>query len=392
MAVPAMSWNPLRITGTELSPPVLLMAKLLALTLLLTNHAAILPEPFLPFIPGIDHLLPPATFRLILQVAMVAGAAAILFNRWTRSACLLAGGAILLGVLSSRAYYGNNKTFCALMLILAGLSSRTERRFLQWQVALVYCGAALNKALDPDWHSGQFFEHWATHRLQQPLYLWLSPMLPPLVLGKLLCWSAIALEFGASLLLLVPRLQLYGVAISILLQSSFLLFTGETFTLFFYSMQAAMFAFLPWPESGRLLVIYDGDCGFCDWCRRQLQRFDFDGVFDWRPFQSGAGKPFGITDDMASRRLQMITATGKVLDGFHAVRHMLIHTPALWFVFFALVALAPAPETLVRRILAGAALLLISPLINPLGVAAYDFVARNRHRLMPNSTCAIRQQ
>ncbi|MBI4906708.1 MAG: DUF393 domain-containing protein [Acidobacteria bacterium] len=382
--------NPLRITGTELAPPVLLMAKLIALALLLTLHASVLPVPFLPFLPGLDAL-PPQLFRTTLQLAMVIGALGILLNYRVRTACLLAGGAILLGVLSSRAYYGNNKTFCALILILAGLSSRTERRFLHWQVAIVYLGAGLNKALDPDWHSGQFFEHWATVRLEQPLYLWLSPMLPPLLLGKLMCWAAITLELSAAVMLVIPRLQLYGAAISIFLQSGFLLFSGQTFVLFFYGMQAAMFAFLPWPASGRMMVIYDGDCGFCDWCRRQLQRFDFDRILDWRPYQTGVGLAHGITDDMASRRLQLITTTGKVLDGFHAVRRMLIYTPALWFVFYALIALSPARQPLWRQITVGLALFLISPLFNPIGVAAYDFVARHRHRLMPNSTCAIRQ-
>src|SRR5215813_3489452 len=290
------SLNPLRCSGTALPPPVLLMAKLIALALLLTNHYRILPDPFLPFVPGVDQI-PGLAFQRTLQAVFLISAVTLLLNRWVRTSCLLLGGSILLAVLSSRAYYGNNKTFCALMLILAGLHVRdTEPYLLRWQVAIVYLGAGLNKLLDLDWHSGQFFHHWASSRLEQPLYLWANQFLPPLVLGQFMGWLTIGLELTTSLLLFIPRTQLYGVCGSILLQSGFLLFTGDTFTMFFYGMQAAMLSFVRWPAKG-FEVIYDGDCGFCDWCRRQFDRVDFDGTFGWWPFQSGRGKQYGITDE-----------------------------------------------------------------------------------------------
>ena len=47
-------------------------------------------------------------------------AVALLFNRSVRASCLALGGVILIGVVSSKAYYGNNKTFCGLMLFLTG--------------------------------------------------------------------------------------------------------------------------------------------------------------------------------------------------------------------------------------------------------------------------------
>jgi predicted DCC family thiol-disulfide oxidoreductase YuxK len=293
-------------------------------------------------------------------------------------------------VVSSRAYYGNNKTFCALVLVLAGLYANSLGAYLlRIQVALVYFGAGLNKALDPDWHSGQFFEHWATSRLQQPVYMWLSSQLPPLVMGKLMCWVTTVMELSASATLLIPRLTFIGVWLSVLLQSGFLLFTGTTFTMFFFGMQAAMFAFLKWPKTP-LLVIYDGDCGFCDWSREQITRFDLERVFSWVPYQSGRGKPFGITDELASRRLQMVTDGGKVLEGFHAVRRMFLYIPVLWMILFALIALAPEPiAPLWRRVIVGATLFCFSPLMNPFGVALYDLVARNRHRIFPGRTCKL---
>lgn len=392
MGLPAVKgprWNPLRCGGTALPVPLLLMAKLIALAFLLTNHVRILPDPFLPFLPVLDQLGPGHVFQRAVQTVFLASALGLLFNRHVRTCCLLLGGSVLLSVVASRAYYGNNKTFCALALVFAGLYTGGEPRMLRWQVALVYFGAGLNKALDADWHSGQFFEHWAGTRLEQPVYIWLSAMLPPLVLGKLMCWTTIALELTASCLLTIPRMRLYGVCISILLQSGFLLFTGQTFTMFFFGMQAAMLAFLPWPEK-KLEVIYDGDCGFCDWCREQISRFDLESVFAWIPYQTGRGRALGISDAQASARLQLVTPGGEVLSGFLAVRRMALYLPTVWLVLCSLIALAPAPfAALWRRVIVGSTLLLFTPLANLPGAAAYDFVARHRHRIFPGRACKL---
>lgn len=389
MAIPrTVTWNPLSCAGTALAPNVLLMAKLIALALLLTNHVRLLPDPFLPFLPGLDRV-DGAIFRQTLQIVFVVSALSLLFNRWPRISCLLLGGSMLLGVLASRAYYGNNKTFCALMLILAGLQARNaEPTLLRWQVALVYFGAGLNKVLDADWQSGQFFDHWAGERLKQPLFLWLDPLLPPLLLGKILCWTTMVLEFGAAVMLFRKRWNRWGACFSIVLQAGILMFTGSTFTMFFYGMQSAMLVFLPWPQRP-LTVIWDGDCGFCGFCKRWISRFDRDGVLAWWPFQSGKGREHGIRDEAAMERLQLVTASGSVLDGFHAVRRMMVYLPAVWMTLCVAIAAAPEPSPTWRRVVVGCALFFFSPLMNPIGVAVYDWVARNRYRIFPNSTCAV---
>jgi predicted DCC family thiol-disulfide oxidoreductase YuxK len=180
------------------------------------------------------------------------------------------------------------------------------------------------------------------------------------------------------------------VVISVMLQSGFLLFTGTTFTMFFYGMQAAMFAFLVWPREP-LKVIWDGSCGFCDWTRRQVARVDLENVFEWWPYQSGKGRAYGVTDEAAARRMQLVTRTGKVLEGFHAFRHMLFYIPLYWFALVALIALAPAGAATWRRLVVASALFFFSPLMNPIGTAAYDWIARNRYRIFPGSTCEMPQ-
>ena len=90
--------------------------------------------------------------------------------------------------------------------------------------------------------------NWAANRLHQPAFLALEPLLPPLVLAKLMCWFTIVTELGVETYSL-PLRSLYPVPtkLSILLHFGMLLSTGTTFTLFFYAMTAAMPAFVDWP-------------------------------------------------------------------------------------------------------------------------------------------------
>src|SRR5262245_30305987 len=100
------SWNPLKFSGADLPTELLILVKTLALIVLLVNHVRILPDPWLPFVPGVDRL-PPLLFQRTLEILFVAGALAILFNRRVRLASLVIGATMLVSVVSSKAYYGN---------------------------------------------------------------------------------------------------------------------------------------------------------------------------------------------------------------------------------------------------------------------------------------------
>ena len=377
--------NPLKLSELSLPPQVVLLCRLLALTLLLTNHQSQIQTPFLPFLDIFDSL-PPAIFQYTLKTALVIGALGILFTRKTRTFATLTGITILLAVLSSRAYYGNNKTFAGLLLILSALSSQTgPPRLIQWQLALVYFGAGLNKILDPDWQSGQFFHHWATDRLGNPVYIWLSAQLPPLVAGKLFCWTSIAAELAIAVLTLIPRFHPAVIWGSGLFQSSLLLFTGDPFNLFFYSMQASLFAFARWPEK-QLTVIWDGSCGFCRVTKEFLQKLDFDPLFNWRPLQSGAGDQYGLTKEQLRQALYA-AGPGWLLRGYSAIRRMVIHLPLFAMTITAAIALSPGPQT--RRAIVALVLLYLLPISNPIGNLIYGWIARHRHELLPGETCEL---
>jgi predicted DCC family thiol-disulfide oxidoreductase YuxK len=381
------SWNPFRCSSAALPTQVLLMAKLLALSLLLTGHVRLLPDPFLPFIPGLDQIAPPEIFQKILQTVFLGSALALLFNRFVRASAFVLGLTMLIAVLSSKAYYGNNKIFTGLMLLFAGLyDPRTGLLFLRWQIVIVYFGAGLNKLLDPDWQSGVFFQHWAGTRLQNPLYLALAGALPGFVAAKIFCWGTILVELGLAGIFLLKKLIPLAIWISVLFHASLLLFTGSTFTLFFYAMQSAMLVFAFWPRN--TTVIYDGDCGICDQTRRFMERLDLEGMFAWRASQTGIGERHGITQEDLQRRIFLV-ADDRIYSGFRAFQMMLLWNPLTYFAIAILLAAPPADWTLYRRILVALLLAFFLPLFRPAGEAVYNYVARNRHRF---SACEIRER
>jgi predicted DCC family thiol-disulfide oxidoreductase YuxK len=367
---------------------LLLLAKIIALALLLTGHVRLLPDPFLPFLPALDTL-PGEAFRTALQVIFVVSALAILFNRWPRLSAGVLGAAMLVAVVASKAYYGNNKTMCASLLLLTGLyHPRTGPWLIRSQIILAYFGAGLNKLLDPDWQTGAFFDHWAGVRLEQPLYLWARGLLPPLVAAKAVCWGTIVTELGLAAAFLIPRLLPWAIWVSLLFHASLLEFTGTTFTMFFYAMEAAMLAFVAWPPE--MTVIFDGECGICRKIRRWMSRVDFDGAVRWEPLQSGIGARWGIGREALEESLHLV-AGGRVTNGFRACKGILLYNPAFYLVATALIALAPAGVAGVwwRRLFVAALIAFLLPVFNPVGEAVYRWVARNRHRFSNEGACAV---
>jgi hypothetical protein len=338
-----------------------ILVKVLALVLLLTNHVRLLPDPWLPFIPSID-LIPPALFQRTLQTVFILSALAIVFNRRLRIASLVLGGAMLLAVVSSKAYYGNNKTFCGLMLFLAGLYKPGGYPFLRWQLALTYFGAGLNKALDGDWHSGVFFQNWAVNRLHQTWYMTLDRWLPPMFLARFMCWTTIITELGVVPCLLVPQLYYWGILANILFQASLVLFTGTTFTVFFYSMSAASLAFVEWPPSP-VSVFYDPSDRLALFAKTFLQPWDVDKRFLWNPNPSEPNANANPNPNSTLLSKLSLVAGSKVYTRFRALRMIVLLNPVTYFVIAgsiaAVEALTYAP--VYRRVIVGVSLLFLLP-------------------------------
>ena len=382
MAGRIASWNPLRCSGTALPVHLLVMAKSIAIALLLTNHVKLLPTPFLPFVPGLDSI-PALAFQRTIQGVFLVSAATLLLNRWVRLSSFLLGLSMLLGVLASKAYYGNNKTFCGLILLLTGLYEGSKSIWiLRLQLVIVYLGAGLNKLMDPDWQSGLFFNYWATVKVHDPIYMALDRQLPSMLLAKGLSWFTIFTEIGLSVAFLVRRLFPWAIWLSLIFHAGMTYFTGSTFTMFFYAMTASMLVFAPWPVEP-LLILYDGDCGFCTSTKRWAERLDLDRVYEWRPFQSGAGRAYGIADEAATERLYLVDR-GKIYSGFRAFKIMVLYNPVSYLVTYTVLAATGTGPSTFRTVAVVFLLVVFSPLFNPIGEAVYGVVARNR-----STTCRV---
>ena len=347
----APSWNPLKCRGTDLPANLTIMVKMLAIVLLVTNHVRILPDPWLPFIPSIA-LIPPVLFQRTLQTVFIISALAIVFNRRLRIASLVLGTTMLIAIVSSKAYYGNNKTFCGLMLLLAGLYKPGGYPFLRWQLAVTYFGAGLNKLLDHDWQTGLFFQNWAVSRLHQTWYMAVDSWLPPMMLARIMCWTTIFTELGIVPCILLPRLYYWAIIANLLFQAGLLLFTGTTFTLFFYSMTGASLAFVTWPAES-LPVTYNPDRERDKPARRFLQSWDLDGRFLWMPNQSSEAAPNGLH----------LFLEHKAYSGFRALRMIVLLNPITYFAIAGAIALCDyLPQAaLLRRLIVTASLVLLMP-------------------------------
>ncbi len=344
------SWNPLSFRGAELPTELLILVKVLALVVLLVNHVRILPDPWLPFVPGVDRI-PPILFQRTLQTVFVTCALALVFNRRVKLASLILGATMLIGVVSSKAYYGNNKTLCALMFFLSGLYVPGRKPWmLQWQLGITYFGAGLNKLLDADWHSGIFFENWAVNRLHQPWYITLNSVLPPMVLARIMSWITIVTELAVVPAIFTQRLQYWAVCANILFQSGLLLFTGTTFTLFFYSMTAASLAFVAWPAAP-VTVGYDLDSSFVNQVRRVLQFCDADRRFCWTPHSRDMGEWFHLP------------IGNRVYTNFRALRMIVLLNPITYLAIATLIAAVPdvPASAAYRRVVVAACLFLLMP-------------------------------
>jgi hypothetical protein len=115
---------------------------------------------------------------------------------------------MLTAVLSSRLYSMNNRTFTGCLWLVTGLSVPGQKPWLvRYQVILLYFGAALNKFLDADWRSGQYFEN-LERRIghHAALYAQISSWLPPMWLSRVMSWATIVIEFVLAGGFLIGRL------------------------------------------------------------------------------------------------------------------------------------------------------------------------------------------
>jgi predicted DCC family thiol-disulfide oxidoreductase YuxK len=367
--------------------PPLLAAKLAVVCLVLRLTWRDLPNPFLPFLPVFDYFRHTPLFGWGLKVAVLLGSAAVLFNYRVRVACLVIGSAFLVGILASRPYFENNIMYLGCLLFLLGLyEPRTGPWLIRAQIVLVFFAAALNKLLDPSWRSGQFFDYWASVYVNKSFYFQLSSWLPEILLPRVMSWLTIVIEFAISLGLLFRRSRMWAIWLGLLLAVGQNFLTERTFGVFFYVMPISYLAFVDWPRS-RMIVLYDGDCGFCTRMRRLWEPFDLEGLFAWKPFQK-AEELRGISEDALRKRLYVVTENRKY-SGFAAFKIMALYNPLTYFALLLPLLLPQGVFFHHRSWLVVSFLLLFSPIFAPVGETLYAWIARNRHHILNGQRCSV---
>jgi hypothetical protein len=310
-------FNPLRMSGTALPPNLLMAAKLLALSYVLTGQLGGLPDGFLPFIPYLGHFNGSEVYRHALQAAIAVAALALWLNRAVRASSLLIGSALLLAIFSSQPYYHNNLLYTGLFFVIAGLYDRRLGSLVfRAQLAVIYLGAGVNKLLLADWRTGAFVQDWLRppHYPTGHLYGHLAALLPGTMLSATLSWFAILTEFALIPLLLVPRFVPLAVVVGVSYHAGLVLITGgSTFNMFWYALVATYIALLQWPTV--LVVGYNPERILQRIAHGVLGRVDAERSVRWRHH------------DIA--RLELETGTGEY-TGAAAAARILLHTPAFY--------------------------------------------------------------
>src|SRR5262249_54343260 len=169
---------------------------------------------------------------------------------------------------ASRVYFENNRTYCAVLLLLCALCGGVRTPWLlRFQVAILYFGAAFNKLLDSDWRSGHFFVFWYGYIHDPAMWTRITHWVPAQPLGQLMCSTVILIEFALMLGFLVPRMYRWAIWLGIAYHTALLVTMNTTFGMFYYATLASYLSFVDWPLRPGI-VLYDGDCGFCDRTRR----------------------------------------------------------------------------------------------------------------------------
>jgi hypothetical protein len=359
--------EPLRISGTELPDNVLLMAKVITLAFIATGQFRLFSWHFLPFLRVFDDLGTPAVFHWTLVTVFLAAAAALFYNQHVRICCFVLGGVILISLLSSRAYFENNRTYCACLLILAGLCNRGQSPWpIRLQVVLVYFGAALNKLMEPDWRSGQFFAYWFGGIHHPDLWARVTAFIPATPLAQLVCWATIITELVLVAGFLVPRWYSWSIWLGAAYHTTLLLLMNSTFGMFYYAMLASYLAFIDWPTLP-LEVRYDE--AKAPWSRL-LERLDTAGIFEWNTLTPKEALERGSHD-------LVVVDRGKSYRGFVALKRVLLFTPLTYFCYVILLGRQPHFFQYHRWAAAGV-LALFTPFLAPLFGVGYRWIRNSR--------------
>lgn len=240
-------WNPLQCDGTPLPPSWLLAAKLLAFYLLLGVPFLESGAAFLPFWTLFDAPFWEPWLPYVLWAIFHLAALTLFLNRWVRISAVVLGACVFLHIAAHRLDYSNNRIFFATFLILIGLhDSKLGEWPLRIQLALIYGGAAINKALEADWWSGRFFDTLMLDAFAVGWYEAIVLRFPNLPIGRVFGMATILTEASICAAILLSRGGRLGVLLILGFHITMMVATGgQLSVVFLYGTFAVSAAFLP---------------------------------------------------------------------------------------------------------------------------------------------------
>jgi len=201
-------------------------------------------------------------------------------NFRVRLFCIILGITLLIVALSSIISYRNGKVFCGFILLLSGLHKKGETPWLlRLQVGIVYFGSGLNKLFEPDWLSGQYFEHWMHHIMTHPKYILMASWLRPMTLSKTTSWLSIVIEFFICFGLFSRRYFILAAWTGILFHLGSILLTWTDFGIFGAAILSSYLVFIQWPD--KININYNARTKHHNLLKKIFRSIDFDDRFIW---------------------------------------------------------------------------------------------------------------
>lgn len=305
--------RPFQFEGTKLHPNVLLMCKMLVI--LLTAHHMFfkISDPFIPFIPQLDYFNEyPNIFQNIMRTLFAISGFALIFNIQVRLASTIIGLVVIINILASKPLFFNHTFICGCALFLAGLTNDKDPPYLLiYQLSLVYFGASINKFLDTDWWTGAFMDTWLGVARENPVYLYVSDLLPNLVFAKFLSYVAMFTEFAIAITILFKRTRLLTVWFIIVFHTLLFTLTSFRFGHFIESLAIVLLAFLNIPKE-QMRVQFRSQTS--QYLKSIFQFLDRDKKQIWTPMDS-------------EKYWLRLSYDDKTLTNHKALKDLILYTP-----------------------------------------------------------------
>ena len=306
--------SPFKFEGTKLHPNILLMCKMLVYLMMAHHLFFKISDPFIPFIPVLDHFNTyPNVFKYLMRATFAISVFALIFNIRVRTASVIIGLVVIINILASKPLFFNHTLICGCALFLAGLTNDKDPPYLLiYQLSLVYFGASINKFLDVDWWTGAFMDTWLGIARDNPVYRLFADLLPSMVLAKLLSYIAMFTEFAIAITILFKRTRLLTVWFIIIFHTLLFTITSFRFGHFIESLAIVLLAFLNMPKEQMIIHLR---AGAYNYLKSIFLFFDRDGKQQW------------LSMDKTESSWIKLTYGNKTLTNHLAIKELMLYTP-----------------------------------------------------------------